>query len=78
MAISRRQGVKDRKEKKEGKGREIARQTVTCKVPQREKKRKNRSPQGNMWSWLPVALLCMIVNLNEGKEGSGPEGAKGL
>ena len=34
----------------------------------------NRSPKGNMWSAIPVALLCMIVNLSEGKQGSGPEG----
>ena len=34
----------------------------------------NRSPKGNMWSAIPVALLCMIVNLCEGKQGSGPEG----
>ena len=31
----------------------------------------NRSPKGNMWSAIPVALLCMIVNLSEGKQGSG-------
>ena len=35
---------------------------------------KNRSPKGNMWSAIPVALLCMIVNLCEGKQGSGPKG----
>ena len=43
----------------------------------REEKRvgeKNRSPKGNMWSAIPVALLCMIVNLSERKQGSGPEG----
>ena len=34
----------------------------------------NRSPKGNMWSAIPVALLCMIVNWSEGKQGSGPEG----
>ena len=22
----------------------------------------NRSPKGNMWSAIPVALLCMVVN----------------
>ena len=27
-----------------------------------------------MWSAIPVALLCMIVNLSKGKQGSGPEG----
>ena len=27
-----------------------------------------------MWSAIPVALLCMIVNLSEGKQGSSPEG----
>ena len=37
-------------------------------------KKGNRSPKGNMWSAKPVALLCMIVNLCEGKQGSGPEG----
>ena len=36
--------------------------------------RKNRSPKGNMWSAIPVALLCMIVIWSEGKQGSGPEG----
>ena len=34
----------------------------------------NRSPKGNMWSAKPVALLCLIVNWSEGKQGSGPEG----
>ena len=34
----------------------------------------NKSPKGNMWSAIPVALLCMIVSLCEGKQGSGPEG----
>ena len=38
----------------------------------------NRSPKGNMWSAIPVALLCMIVNWNERKQGSGPEGDKVL
>ena len=33
----------------------------------------NRSPKGNMWSATPVALLCMIVNWSERKQGSGPE-----
>ena len=33
----------------------------------------NRSPKGNMWSAIPVALLCMVVNWNE-RQGSGPEG----
>ena len=27
-----------------------------------EKEKEIRSPRGNMWSALPVALLCMIVN----------------
>ena len=43
------------------------------KVPE-EKKKKNRSPKGNMWSAIPVALLCMIVIWSEGKQGSGPKG----
>ena len=38
------------------------------------KKSLNRSPKGNMWSAIPVALLCMIVNWSERKQGSGPEG----
>ena len=33
------------------------------------KKEENRSPEGNTWSAVPVALLCMIVNLNE-RQGS--------
>ena len=36
--------------------------------------RDNQSPKGNMWSAIPVALLCIIMNLREGKQGSGPEG----
>ena len=36
--------------------------------------RLNRSPKGNMWSAIPVALLCRTVNWSEGKQGSGPEG----
>ena len=35
-------------------------------------------PKGNMWSAIPVALLCMIVNWSEGKQGSGPEGGEVL
>ena len=30
--------------------------------------------KGNMWSSIPVALLYMIVNWNERKQGSGLEG----
>ena len=26
----------------------------------------NQSPKGNMWSAIPVALLCMIVNVGNG------------
>ena len=33
-----------------------------------------RKKRGNMWSAIPVALLCMIVNWSEGKQGSSPEG----
>ena len=39
---------------------------------------KNKSPKGIMWSAIPVALLCMIVNWSERKQGSGPEGDKVL
>ena len=38
----------------------------------------NRSPMGNMWSAIPVALLRMIVIWSERKQGSGPEGDKVL
>ena len=31
-----------------------------------------------MWSAIPVALLCMIVNWSEREQGSGPEGDKVL
>ena len=34
----------------------------------------NRPPKDNMWSAIPIALLCMIVNRSERKQGSGPEG----
>ena len=37
------------------------------------KYRQNRLPKGNMWSAIPVALLCMVVNWNE-RQGSGPKG----
>ena len=40
--------------------------------------RSNQSPMGNMWSAIPIALLCMIENLSERKQGSGPEGDKVL
>ena len=36
--------------------------------------RENRPTKGNTWSAIPVALLCMIVNWSEGKQGSGPKG----
>ena len=32
----------------------------------------NRSPKGNMWSAIPVALLCIIVNWSKRKQDSGP------
>ena len=34
----------------------------------------NRSPKGNTWSAIPVALLCMIANWSKRKQGSGPKG----
>ena len=40
--------------------------------------RVNRSPKGNMWSAIPVALLCLVVNQSERKQGSGPIGDKVL
>ena len=36
--------------------------------------RKKKTLKGNMWSATPVALLCMIVNWSERKQGSGPKG----
>ena len=45
------------------------------KAPKRQK--SNRSPKGNMWSAIPIALLCMVVNWNE-RQGSGPKGDKVL
>ena len=44
---------------------------------EKEERKENRSPKGNMWSAIPVALLCMVVNQNE-RQGSGPEGDKVL
>ena len=37
-------------------------------------KQRNRSPKGNMWSAIHVALLCMMVKWSERKQGSGPKG----
>ena len=42
--------------------------------PEKVDLRFNRSPKGNMWSAIPVTLLCLIGNCSEGKQGSGPEG----
>ena len=30
----------------------------------------NQSPKGNMWSAIPIARLCMIVNESKRKQGS--------
>ena len=38
-------------------------------------RRRDRSPKGNTWSAIPVALL-LIVNRNK-RQGSSPEGDKG-
>ena len=38
----------------------------------------NRSPKGNMWSAIPVALLCVIVKWSKRKQGSGPKGVNNL
>ena len=32
----------------------------------------NQLPKGNMWSAIPIALLCMIVSESEREQGSGP------
>ena len=34
---------------------------------------KNQSPKGNMWSAIPVALLCMKVNWSARKQGNSPQ-----
>ena len=39
------------------------------------KKVTNRLLKGKMWSAIPIALLCMILNWSEGKQGSGPKGS---
>ena len=36
----------------------------------------NKSPKGNMWSAIPVALLCMVVNWNGGSSAAAPKGTK--
>ena len=36
------------------------------KFKKASKTRKNRSPKGNMWSVIPVALLCVYVNVGDG------------
>ena len=41
---------------------------------QQKESQFNRSPKGNMWSAIPVALLWVIANWSEGKQGSGPKG----
>ena len=43
-----------------------------------KQREKNRSPRGNMWSAIPIALLCMIVNWSERKQGGGPVGVEVL
>ena len=40
-------------------------------------RRRDRSPKGNTWSAIPVALLCMVVNWYK-RQGSGPKGDKVL
>ena len=32
----------------------------------------NQSPKGNIWSAIPIALFCIIVNKGERRQGSGP------
>ena len=47
-------------------------------VREKSHKKETRSPMGNMWSAIPVALLGMIVNLSEGVRGSASKGDKVL
>ena len=39
-------------------------------------KRENQSPKGNMWSAIPDALLCMVVNLRGGSRAVAWKGTK--
>ena len=39
-------------------------------------KYQNQLLKGHMWSAIPIALLCMVVNFSRGKQGSGPKGTK--
>ena len=39
-----------------------AKNTFIQKEKKQKKGKKIRSPKGNSWSAIPVALLCMIVN----------------
>ena len=66
-----------RKERKRNKNKKMECEKWREKLPKGESfiisttqetrgKGKNRSPKGNMWSAIPVALLCMTVNLCEG------------
>ena len=48
--------------------------TYDLVLKKKPEKTSNRSPKGNMWSAIPVTLLCMIVNWSKRKQGSGPEG----
>ena len=52
-----------------GKGEEKEKFPHCVKVPL-----PNQSPKGNMLSAIPFALLFMIVNLSERKQGRDPEG----
>ena len=40
------------------------------------KRKENRSPKGNIWSTIPVALLWVIVNWSEGSRAAAPKGTK--
>ena len=42
--------------------------------PERTDFSPNQSPKSNMWSAIPFALLCMLVIVGNGLQGSGPEG----
>ena len=61
----------------EGKVANVIHQKHNAKFDSSEeslKKSMNRSPKGNTWSAIPVAL-CMVVNWSE-KQGSGPKGSE--
>ena len=55
---------------------QIGNRGLSLKGPLKRPQGLNRSPKGNMWSAIPVALLYLIVNLSEGSRAAVPKGTK--